>query len=374
MTTRQAKRPPPLRIPNSQAIVSVRIIDTTLSLYRGPARITWRPSIKGFDNFNAGTWAFLIEHPTGRKLLYDLGLRKDWWKLAPTSGLQKLIDSSAAKEIQVAKNIADILRENGIQLEDVEALIWSHSHWDHTGDPSTFPLTAKLIVGPGTKSDSLPGYPTGQNSHILESDYAGRDLVEVDFSNTSLEIGGFKAFDYFGDGSFYLLDSPGHVVGHLSALARTTPSPGSTFIHACGDAVNHAGEIRPSIYQPLPEFMIPSPSPKTHPDLCPGHLFRPIMRNESPFEHILEFQLPPDDTEHNNKQSVVEDGRELRATIRKIEEIDAHSQILTIMAHDWSLKGIIDEFPETANAWIEKAWKGKGKWKFLQDFVGIFES
>ncbi|KAF2232230.1 hypothetical protein EV356DRAFT_253227 [Viridothelium virens] len=370
MTTEQAKSPPPLEIPDSEIFVKVRIIDTTVRLLGAPARTIWQPAIKGFDNFDAGTWAFLIEHPSGRKLLFDLGLRKDWWNTAPACGLQELVDSGVIKRIEVKKNISEILRDNGVRLEEVEGLIWSHFHWDHIGDPSTFPPTTKLIVGPGVESNFFPGFPTDPNSPILQSDYAGRELREIDFSSDSLQIAQFKAFDYFKDGSFYILDSPGHAIGHLSGLARTTPSPGATFIHMCGDTANHAGEVRPSVYQPLPEFMMPSPSPNTHPGLCPGHLFQPIMRNESPLEHILEFQNPPEHPKHDTKYAA--NYSELRATIQKIEELDGHSQILTVMAHDWSLKDVVDEFPEDANAWIEKAWKGKGMWRFLRDFAGIF--
>lgn len=38
----------------------------------------------------------------------------------------------------------------------------------------------------------------------------GRKLVPLDFdAKTPLVIGGFKALDFFGDGSFYILDVPG---------------------------------------------------------------------------------------------------------------------------------------------------------------------
>ncbi len=33
------------------------------------------------------------------------------------------------------------------------------------------------------------------------------------------------AVDYFGDGSFLPLDGPGHAIGHLCGLARTTVDP-----------------------------------------------------------------------------------------------------------------------------------------------------
>lgn len=42
----------------------------------------------------------------------------------------------------------------------------------------------------------------------------GRNLREIDFEGAgSLRIGKFPAVDFFGDGSFYLLDSPGHAIG-----------------------------------------------------------------------------------------------------------------------------------------------------------------
>jgi hypothetical protein len=37
----------------------------------------------------------------------------------------------------------------------------------------------------------------------------GQDLVKLEFDE-GLEIGGFRAVDFFGDGSFYLLQASGH--------------------------------------------------------------------------------------------------------------------------------------------------------------------
>lgn len=89
-----------------------------------------------------------------------------------------------------------------------ETSFLSHFHWDHTGDPSTFPHSTDLVVGPGFKDAFIPGYPANQDAPIRESDYANRKLREISFDE-DLTIGGYKALDYFNDGSFYLLDSPG---------------------------------------------------------------------------------------------------------------------------------------------------------------------
>lgn len=85
----------------------------------------------------------------------------------------------------------------------------SHHHYDHTGDPSTFPHSTDLIVGPGFKEEFTPGYPSNPESPIKDSDWEGRTLREVNFVDSSLRLGRFRALDWFGDGSFYLLDSPG---------------------------------------------------------------------------------------------------------------------------------------------------------------------
>jgi glyoxylase-like metal-dependent hydrolase (beta-lactamase superfamily II) len=50
--------------------------------------------------------------------------------------------------------------------------LFSHWHWDHIGDPSSFPSTTELIVGQGFSDVMLPGYPSNPDSPIRESDYA----------------------------------------------------------------------------------------------------------------------------------------------------------------------------------------------------------
>lgn len=241
-------------------------------------------------------------------------------------------------------------------------------HFDHTGDPSTFPTSTKLIVGEGFKKDFFPGYPADPKGHVLESDFEGREVMEVDFSSTDLIIGGFRAYDYFGDGSFYILDSPGHAIGHVNALARTTAGPNSTFIHLGGDSLHHAGEIRPSEYLPIPDEIRPSPVPQTHASACPGHFFGPVLREESNSKPILEFQDPYAQTVEDRKFGLIVDEPALRETVKKDERLDANEDVFTIIAHDWSLKGILDEWPQDLNSWKEKGWKESTRWNFLRDF------
>lgn len=247
-------------------------------------------------------------------------------------------------------------------------LVTASRHFDHTGDPSTFPSSTKLIVGEGFQKAFLPGYPADPEGRVLESDFKDRDVMEVPFNTSSIRIGRFKAFDYFGDGSFYILDAPGHSIGHVNALARTHASPTPAFVHLGGDSIHHAGEIRPSEYLPLPDSIKPSPLPSRYPAACPGEVFEPILRNGSRSEHILEYYDPFRDAHADAKFALIYDEPALRDTVRKDEELDADRDVFTICAHDWSLKGVIPEWPHSLNQWREDGLKESTRWKFLEDF------
>lgn len=101
------------------------------------------------------------------------------------------------------KHVAQILDEHassiGVHSKDIEAVVWSHHHFDHTGNMNTFPPSTALIVGSGFKEAMTPAYPTNKESAFFESDYEGRDFREISVDK-QLSIGGCSASDYFGDG------------------------------------------------------------------------------------------------------------------------------------------------------------------------------
>ena len=50
---------------------------------------------------------------------------------------------------------------------------------------------------------------------------------------SALILATLHALDYFGDGSLYIIDAPGHLHGHLIAAARVGPN---TFVFLAGDS------------------------------------------------------------------------------------------------------------------------------------------
>ncbi|KAI1773937.1 beta-lactamase-like protein [Hypoxylon cercidicola] len=354
--------PPELNIPASASTVDVSIVNTTGTIHGASALRFFEPKIPGHDWLAAPIYSFLVQHPVlNRTIVFDLGLRKDHWNFPPNflRGLK-----AAGGSLHVPKGVREVLDEHGVDTKSIEAVVWSHAHLDHTGDPSTFEPSTTLIVGPGCKREMFPGYPANPDAvFILEADYIGRNVKELDFSSSGIKIGKFPAIDYFGDGSFYFLDAPGHCIGHICGLARVTSNPDS-FILMGGDAVHHDGELRPSKFLNIPGSISPHPFLPHSATPCPGELFDKVLRagKDEPF-------YVPSSRSPDNPYVVHFDPAEATETIRKLQEVDAHENILVVPAHDQYMLGVVDFFPKRANDFAQKGWVKKARWMFLADFA-----
>ncbi|KAI1087240.1 beta-lactamase-like protein [Rostrohypoxylon terebratum] len=344
------KPPPVLQIPDSPYTVDVRVIDTGTLLHLNPS-LFWQPPIEGFTGLHAPVYCFLVSH--GRQhVVFDLGVRTDWENYAP-----KIVSIiKATTTVTPGTDVSSILDEDtsdlGIRSTDIGAVIWSHNHFDHVGDMSRFPPTTDLIVGPGVRAASWPGWPTNPDGAVLDSDAKGRVVREIAFE-AGLKIGRFDAMDFFGDGSFYLLDAPGHAVGHLCALARTTADE-PTFVFMGADACHHPGVLRPSDYLPMPSSTSLN-GVLAGPAQCPGELLQHLARPNEPFFTVAPLMFPDHDA--------------ATETVHKIQELDASDSCLVLIAHDLSLRDTIPLFPRTINSWKASQVKTKIRWLFCKDFL-----
>ncbi|KAL4803594.1 metallo-beta-lactamase superfamily protein [Aspergillus unguis] len=354
-------------LPESTATVDVSVIPAgEITLH---TKFMIKDPAPGHELTTAPCYSFLVENKAkNKKLLFDLGLPKAWKEKLPPSIVQMIEASNGI--IDVPKDVSDHLRDQNVPLESINGIIWSHHHLDHVGDPSTFPSSTALIVGPGFKSakKTFPGYPTNPDARIADDAFHGRELVELDFSAAPLEIGGFPALDYFGDGSFYLLYTKGHTHDHLSGLARTSSDK---FIFFGGDAAHHAGEFRPSAHVPLPDEIHPSPldsncfSPRQPPmSACPGSAIEKAhtqKRNEPDQYRITPFYRPSD--------GINDIPDEADVTLEKMQAFDGSAEVFVVIAHDCDLKSILPFFPKKINDWDSVGYKALGRWRFLKDFL-----
>ncbi|KAM0259682.1 hypothetical protein ACHAPA_010636 [Fusarium lateritium] len=321
---------PRFDVPSGKA-ARVSIIDSTLRLSNMPLSHLMKPPMKGMEIMPViTTWSFLVESSSGKKALFDLGVPKNPMENFSPMWIKLLTEHSLG--VEVSQNVADILKDNNVQPSEIDSVIW------------------RSRVGP----------TSNHGCKIANGPWRGRSFREINFEESPLQIGPFRAFDFFGDGSFYLLDTPGHAIGHLAGLACTTTNP-DTFILMGGDLCHHGGEIRPSQYLPYPknlsEHLSLTDSLRLRLSQCPGSMFDDlnVKRGRKPGETFFDPAIGSD-----IEQAI--------QTIRDAQQADAQDNIFFLPAHDMSVAGVIDQFPNTANDWKAKGWREKTFWKFLQDF------
>ncbi|KAJ6512906.1 beta-lactamase-like protein [Mycena sanguinolenta] len=339
-------------IPPSSATVDVRVFNVANVTLVNDAHTFTTPVLPGHEDAIFPMFAFLVEK-SGKRFMFDLGIRIDPLNLAPSVAA---FFTSGTVVLEQPKDITELLQDGGISLASIDSVFWSHSHFDHIGDMSKFPNSTKLIIGSETDTETYPEFP---NATLLTSDFAGRTVQKIDFSTANLTFSGMKAIDYFGDGSFYLLNTPGHLPGHLSALARVTPT---TFISLGGDAFHHVGEARPR-----PNFQ------KNFP--CPAHLLEEAKTSIS-----TDYFWSPDSSDgafdmlsraqqlfavSDLPDSFYTDPVTAQISLEKLATFDADPNIFVVVAHDISLRATIPYYPAYLNDWQKSGLKEQTVWSFI---------
>ncbi|KAJ7327607.1 hypothetical protein DFH08DRAFT_816447 [Mycena albidolilacea] len=330
-----------------KATVDVRVFNVANMTILSETHAFILPVLPGHESVIFPMYSFLIEHKSSQKrLMFDLGIQKDPENTPPAFAS---VFSSGFAQLEPYRDITVLLQNEGINLTSIDAVVWSHVHFDHVGDMSTFPNSTKLIIGLDTDLATFLESPTAP---LQESDFIGHDINRVNFANMTLTVSGLKAVDYFSDRSFYLVDTPGHLLGHLTALACVTPT---SFVVLGRDTFHHTRQARP-----WPQFQ------KNFP--CPTHLLidsKSTISTDffwSPGSCIGAFDLP---SRAEVLLSVSDLPDSFYADPVKVALFNADPDFFVITAHNISLRSVILYFPVYLNSWKASQLKEKAVWSFI---------
>ncbi len=168
--------------------------------------------------------AFLITHvQTNERLLFDLGIRRDINTLPPTAALDAAAFIRKWTLEDAIEHVPGALAKGGLKPEDISRICLSHCHFDHIGNPALY-CNARFLVGERTREVLEGGYPDDAKSEFASDLLPAARTDYVQFAGEKcVRVGPFeRAVDWFGDGALYVVDTPGHLPGHVSLLVRTS--------------------------------------------------------------------------------------------------------------------------------------------------------
>lgn len=110
-----------LQVPKSSVTITTKIIDLS-TIASSNANSLFHPPIEGVEQIRpVPALSFLLEHPSGQKVLFDLGVPKNIDSLGPevADRLRRV-----GHRVEVKKDVVDALEENNIKRDEINAVIW----------------------------------------------------------------------------------------------------------------------------------------------------------------------------------------------------------------------------------------------------------
>lgn len=171
---------------------------------------------QGIREFPSGV--FLYDAADGRRVLFDTGYATGEWRTGWRGAVYRRLLPPTVDDVD---DVAARLRADGVDPASVTHVVLSHLHPDHVGGVRRFPRSTFVLSAGHERTLAAPRLRTGVLPGLFPEWFSGADRIVLDadaFSTVVIRGVALRAHDLFGDGSYLVVDLPGHADGHLGAL------------------------------------------------------------------------------------------------------------------------------------------------------------
>ncbi len=165
------------------------------------------------------TFAYLLYHEKYGYFLIDSGCEASYadnpygsmkGMLVPKLVPETIINSDEAIENQLSEEV----------INSINAVFFTHLHYDHTSGLAALPENIKYVAGKGEICYYIKGLL--EHNHFNSSDTVYMIDFDSEIAQTS-PLG--QAVDIFGDQTVWAISTPGHSKGHISYLVNSKDGP-----------------------------------------------------------------------------------------------------------------------------------------------------
>ncbi len=139
---------------------------------------------------------YLIIHPKG-KLIWDAGLPENL-----VGQPEPFTDPSGGFTVSRKDSVKNQLKSIGLNINDIDFIALSHSHFDHVGHANVFKNSTWLV------QENEYDFITNDSAKVKQADTY--NLIKE--LNKVKKLSGDH--DIFGDGTVIIKSMPGHTIGH----------------------------------------------------------------------------------------------------------------------------------------------------------------
>ncbi len=182
------------------------------------------PRFKSFpkDNRFNPVLAYLVEHPQEGFLLLDTGLHSSFSQNR-FGNFGYLLGSIVRTKAEAGMDVVSRIRSMGIDPGKISRIALSHLHLDHASGLPHFKGSSNLTVFIDKDEIDSGEAPFSLFKGYIRKHREGMRIEPIVYSKSDPPF--IHAWDVYDDHSVYLVKTPGHTPGHVSALLNMSGGP-----------------------------------------------------------------------------------------------------------------------------------------------------